>query len=158
MRVSFALVALIFGGCASVPRIILDPQLGTLHRPDPLDVCFAQVDIVDIPLLTAAEALSAEVRKVYGEQFAPQAAYTAGRFPGVPEQPVTVHAKNISFRQLMNEFCRQTGWRYRIIGLGSIEFQSGPVPGYQPKIRRPGPNQSLEPTAGRRTERLKDEL
>ena len=150
MRVSFALAALIFGGCASVPRIIVDPQLGTLHRPDPLDVRFAQVDVVHMPLLTAAEALSAEVRKVYGEHFAPQTAYTAGPFPGVPEQPVTVHAKNISFRQLMDEFCHQTGWRYRVVGLGSIEFRSGPVPGYQPEIQRPRPNQSLEPTAGRR--------
>jgi hypothetical protein len=150
MRASLAMAVLLFGGCASAPRIVLEPQVATMPR-DPLDIRFSQVDMNRVPVLTAAEALSSEIRKAYGERFAPDVAYTAGPFPAVPERPVTVHAKNVSFRQLMDEFCRQTGWRYRVNGLGWIEFESGPVPGYQPEIRRPRPNQALQPTASRCT-------
>jgi len=146
MRASFALAVLLIGSCASPPRIVLEPHAATMTR-DPLDIRFVRVDVDRMPLLSASEALSTEIRKVYGERHAPDVAYTAGPFPSVPERRVTVHAKDVSFRQLMDAFCRQTGWRYRINGLGWIEFQSGPVPGYQPEIRRPRPNQTLERTA-----------
>jgi len=127
MRASFALAVLLLGRCASPPRVVLEPHASTMPR-DPLDIRFVRVDIDRVPLLSASKALSTEIRNVYGERLAPDVAYTAGPFPGVPERRVTVHATDVSFRQLMDEFCRQTDWHYRVNGLGWIEFQSGPVP------------------------------
>ncbi len=143
MRYPLVIAVLLTAGCATKPpRIILQSPSHT--RLGALDVRFARVDIERMPILAATEAANAELRKVCGQHFALDYGYTAGPFPGTPEGPVTVHATNISFRQLLDEFCRQTGWRYRVNGPGWIEFQNGPVPGYKPEIRRPRPNQAME--------------
>jgi hypothetical protein len=62
---------------------------------------------------------------------------------------VTFHGDSVSVRQVLDEFCRQTGWKYHWVNIGMVELLSGPVPGYQPEIRRPRPNQALERTADR---------
>jgi len=111
------------------------------------------VDIDSVPILTAVEMLCAQIEKVYGQRHLTWA-YTAGPYPATPERPVTFHGDNVSLRQVLDEFCRQTGWKYHCVNIGMVEFVSGPVPGYQPEIRRPRPNHALERTADRREDLL----
>jgi hypothetical protein len=106
------------------------------------------VYIDNVPMLTAVEMLCAQIQKVYGQRHFTWA-YTAGPYPGTPERAVTFHGDNVSLRQVLDEFCRQTGWQYHWINIGMVEFMSGPVPEYHPEIRRPRPNQALERTADR---------
>ncbi len=88
-------------------------------------------------MLAAVDALTAEVHKTYSEDFAFSWSYTAGVFPAKPEGRVTFHDKNVSARDILDDFCRQTGWTYYWNPKHFIDFRSGPVPGYKPEIRRP---------------------
>jgi hypothetical protein len=140
MRTRYLIIALglVTAGCGTTPpRVVVEPVPEHGKRVGALEVRFSQVDIERIPFLAAVDATNAEVRKTHGDGVALDYGYTAGPYPGAPEGPVTVHATNISFRQLLDEFCRQTGWRYHVIAGSWIEFRSGPVPGYKPEIRRP---------------------
>ena len=143
---SFALVLLI-AGCASTPRVVLQPTTsrGSRHAQD---IRFARIDIDRLPILTAVEAICGEIDKFYGTDGGRYFTwgYTAGPFPGTPERLVTLHASDVLLREVLDEFCRQTGWTSRWVNIGMVEFQNGPVPGYRPEIRRPRPNQSLQPT------------
>ena len=139
------LVVLLLAGCVSTPRVVVQPTTSRAF-PHAQDIRFARVDIDRVPILTAVEAICGEIDKVYGTAGGRYFtwAYTAGPFPGTPEGPVTLHASDVLLGQVLDEFCRQTGWTYRWVNIGMVEFQNGPVPGYQPEIRRPRPNQSLE--------------
>jgi hypothetical protein len=130
---------LFMAGCAATPPriVVAPPPKRDVLEVHPLDVRFKRVDIEHMPLLAAMDALSTEVHKVYGENFAFSWAYTAGGFPAKPEGRVAFHGQDVSARNIMDDFCRQTGWHYRWNPKHFIEFQSGPVPGYQPEIRRP---------------------
>jgi len=144
-----ALVLLPFAGCASPARATVAPlPTPSKHAKD---IRFARVDIDRARILTAVEMLCAEIDKLYGVHGGRYLtwAYTAGPFPGTPEGPVTFHDSDVSVRQLLDEFCRQTGWTYRWVNIGMVEFQNGPVPGHQLEIRRPRPNQSMQLTPSR---------
>jgi hypothetical protein len=145
---SVSCVLLLLAGCATSSRVILAPSVTLPKRAQ--DLRFARVDIDRVLILTAVESLCAEIDKIYGVEGGRYFTWaaTAALFPGVPERPVTFHGSDVSVRQLLEEFCRQTGWTYRWINIGMVEFQNGPVPGYQPEIRRPRPNQTLQPTVG----------
>ena len=146
---SLALVFLL-AGCAGTPRVVLQSTTSR-HSSHRQHIRFARVDIDRLPILTAVEAICSEIDKFYGTDGGRYFTwgYTAGPFPGTPEGSVTLHASNVSLRQVLDEFCRQTGWTYRWVNIGMVEFQNGPVPGYTPEIRRPRPNQALQPTATR---------
>ena len=138
-------VVLLFTGCASSSEVSVAPSVS---RPTHAkDIRFTRVYIDNVPMLTAVEMLCAQIQKVYGQRHFTWA-YTAGPYPGTPERAVTFHGDNVSLRQVLDEFCRQTRWQYHWINI--VEFMSEPVPEYQPEIRRPRPNQALERTADRR--------
>ena len=125
---------MLFTGCASSSEVTV--ALSASRPTHAKDIRFTRVDIDSVPMLTAVESLCAQMEKVYGQRYLTWA-YTAGPYPGPPERPVTFHGDNVSVRQVLDEFCRQTGWKYHWVNIGMVEFLSGPVPGYQPKIRRP---------------------
>jgi hypothetical protein len=148
---SLSCVLMLFAGCASSSEVTL--ALSASRPTHAKDIRFTRVDIDSVAMLTAVESLCVQIEKVYRQRYLTWA-YTAGPYPGTPERPVTFHGDNVSVRQVLDEFCRQTGWKYHWVNIGMVEFQSGPVPGYQPEIRRPRPNQALERTADRREDLL----
>jgi hypothetical protein len=149
MRHSIAIMSALLLGCEAMPPrvVVAPPRTRHVLQVHPLDVRFERVDIERMPMLAAVDALAAEVHKTYGENFAFSWSYTAGAYPAKPEGRVSFHGKDVSTRNVLDEFCRQTGWSYHWNPKHFIDFRSGPVPGYEPEIRRPRPNQSLQPTA-----------
>ena len=148
---SLSCVLMLFSGCASSSEVTV--ALSASRPTHAKEIRFTQVDIDSVPMLTAVESLCAQIEKVYGQRYLTWA-YTAGPYPGTPERPVTFHGDSVSVRQVLDEFCRQTGWKYHWVNIGMVEFLSGSVPGYQPEIRRPRPNQALERTADGREDLL----
>lgn len=78
---SFALV-LLLAGCASAPRVILQP---TTSRASPRaqDLRFARVDVDRLPILTALEAICAEIDKFTAQVVA---GISHGPIPLAPSQ------------------------------------------------------------------------
>ena len=131
---SLLCVLLLFTGCASSLEVAVAPSPS---RPTHAkDIRFTRVDIDHVPMLKAVEAVRVELDKFYGDDSFTYGD-TAGAYPAKPEGPVTFHGRDVSLEQLLTEFCQQTGWRYRWVNIGMVEFQTGPVPGYYPEIRRP---------------------
>jgi hypothetical protein len=147
MRYSLLLVLIVLSGCAIAPLVTVAPARARPNHAK--DIRFVQVDIDRVPMLKAVEAIRVALVKSYGENAFTYGS-TAGGYPAKPEGPVTFHGSNVSLEQLLKEFCHQTSWNYVWVNVGMVEFLSGPVPGYQPEIRRPRPNQALERTADRR--------
>ncbi len=139
VRHLFVIFALCLAECASPPPrlVVAPPLIRDMRQVHPLEVRFARVDIERMRMLAAVEALIAAVHKTYGEDFALSYSYTAGGYPAKPGGQVTFHGKNVSVREILDDFCRQTGWRYQWNPKHFIDIRSDPVPGYEPEIRRP---------------------
>ena len=129
------LVAFLLASCAaSPPRITVQAPV----TRDAQQLRFTRVDIDQMPMLAAVEALSTAAGKAHGEQFAFTSGYTAGAFPATPEGRVTFHGTDVSLTEILDDFCRQTHWTYRWVNIGYVSFQTGPGPaGYKPETRRP---------------------
>lgn len=139
MRFVGTLISALLIGCAATPpRVVVQQPSANLRQIHPFDVRFAQVDIDQMPIFDAVEALAAEVRRASSDESAFPCSFNPNNpFPGIGKRRVTFHGKNVSARNVLDEFCRQTNMTYHLNSKRFIEFQNGPVPpGFQPDIRR----------------------
>lgn len=140
MRPFIAMTAVfVLGACTPTAIVRVAPASShATRRVRPLDIRFVRVDIEQMHIFDALDALSAAVRKAYvvdGEASPLSWSYSPS-VGGTGVDRVSFHGSDVTLRVILNEFCRQTSMIYSDVGW-AIEFDNHPPPGFRPEVRRP---------------------